>query len=451
VEGTSRGRGRGTSEPAGTPRRSVSLLGAVAIGIGGMVGGGIFAVLGEAVAMGGGGTPVAFALAGAVAASTAYSYARLSVAHPSRGGTITFIDVAFGRNLLSGSANLMLWLSYLVTIALYALAFGSYAATFLPGPASPLVRHLLVSAAVVVPAAVNIASARAVSRVETLVVILKLGLLGVVVAAGASGVDPAAIAPATWGSPLSLVVAGMVIFVAYEGFELIANAAEDVRNPARTLPRAFALAVGVVVALYVVVAAITVSAVSAAEIDQARDYALAVAAEPSLGRVGFVLVAAAALLATVSAINATIYGNARLGYILARDGELSASQAEERHDVPVAGTVTVAAISLVLANTVPLQSVAVIASASVLLVFTVTNAAAVRLAPAIGARPVLVRTATALSALALVVLVGHAATTNPSALAVLTAFVIASVAVEAWYGRRVRGHFLGRSYHRATG
>jgi amino acid transporter len=446
VTRTRRGRLPRVAPPPTPAGRVVGLAGAVAIGIGGMVGGGIFAVLGEAVALGRGGTPVAFALGGVVASLTAYSYARLSVAHPSRGGTITFIDVAFGRNLLSGSANLLLWLSYLVTIALYAIAFGSYAATFLPQPVSAVVHHLLVSAAIVVPAAVNIAGAGTVSRLETIVVVLKLVLLGVVIAAGASGLDPVALAPGGWGDPLSLVVAGMVVFVAYEGFELIANAAEDVRDPARTLPRAFALAVGIVVVLYVLVAAVTVSTVSPERIAEASDYALAVAAEPSLGHAGFVIVAVAAVLATLSAVNATIYGNARLGYILARDGELPASQAGERGGVPVAGTLTVAAVSLVLANTVPLESVAVIASASFLLVFTATNAAAARLAPGIGARPLVVRTATVVSAVALLALLWHAATATPAALLVLVAFLAVAVGVEAWYGRRVRGHFLGRRY-----
>jgi amino acid transporter len=430
VTRTRRGRLPRVAPPPTPAGRVVGLAGAVAIGIGGMVGGGIFAVLGEAVALGRGGTPVAFALGGVVASLTAYSYARLSVAHPSRGGTITFIDVAFGRNLLSGSANLLLWLSYLVTIALYAIAFGSYAATFLPQPVSAVVHHLLVSAAIVVPAAVNIAGAGTVSRLETIVVVLKLVLLGVVIAAGASGLDPVALAPGGWGDPLSLVVAGMVVFVAYEGFELIANAAEDVRDPARTLPRAFALAVGIVVVLYVLVAAVTVSTVSPERIAEASDYALAVAAEPSLGHAGFVIVAVAAVLATLSAVNATIYGNARLGYILARDGELPASQAGERGGVPVAGTLTVA----------------VIASASFLLVFTATNAAAARLAPGIGARPLVVRTATVVSAVALLALLWHAATATPAALLVLVAFLAVAVGVEAWYGRRVRGHFLGRRY-----
>ncbi len=425
---------------------SVSLLGAVAIGIGGMVGGGIFAVLGEAVSLAHGGTPVAFAIAGVVAALTAYSYAHLSVAHPSRGGTIAFVDAGFGRNLVSGGVNVMLWLSYLVTIALYAVAFGSYAATLLPGRGSSLVWHLLVSAAIVVPTLANIVSAGFVSRTETIVVVLKLALLAIVIAAGSAGMSGGRLSPQHWSDPLSLVVSGMVIFVAYEGFELIANAAEDVRDPRTTLPRAYYTAVGVVVVLYVVIAAITVSAVPASQIEAKKDYALSVAAEPSLGHAGFVLVAVAAVLATLSAINATIYGNARLGYNLALDGELPRSQGEERRGIPVDGALTIAAISLLFANLVPLQSIAIISSASFLLVFTVVNAAAVRLAPSIDARRGVVVTATVVSGVALATLVWHSASTDLPALAVFAGFLLVSGVGELIYGRYVRGHFLGRPY-----
>ena len=104
----------------------------VAIGVGGMVGGGIFAVLGLAVQLAHGGTPEAFALAGVVALLTTYSYAKLSVAYPSRGGTVTFLDRAFGAGMLTGSLNVLLWLSYVVMLSLYAFAFGSYGSTFLP-------------------------------------------------------------------------------------------------------------------------------------------------------------------------------------------------------------------------------------------------------------------------------------------------------------------------------
>ncbi len=442
--------GSGAGDAPTRSAGAVSLLGAVSIGIGGMVGGGIFAVLGEAVTLAHGGTPVAFAIAGVVAALTAYSYTRLSVAHPNRGGTITFVDLAFGRNVLSGGANVMLWLSYLVTIALYAVAFGSYATALLPGSPAPVVRHLFVSLAIVLPTVANVISARVVSRAETAVVVLKLALLAVIIAFGASGVSPASLAPSHWANPLSLAVSGMVIFVAYEGFELIANAAEDVRDPRRTLPRAYGLAVGIVIVLYVVIAAITVAAVPESKIEATKDYALAVAAEPSLGRTGFVLVAVAAVLATLSAINATIYGNARLGYTLAVEGELPPSQAIERRGLPLPGALTIAVIGLLLANLIPIEAIAIIASASFLLIFTVVNAAAFRLAARIGARRWLTGVAFAVSAVALVVLVWHSATTNLGALAVFVAFVLLSTVGEAVYGRFVRGHFLGRPYRGRT-
>jgi len=113
-------------------KRSIGYWAAVAIGVGGMVGGGIFAVLGLAVQLAHGGTFVAFFLAGIVALITSYSYAKLSVKFPSRGGTVEFLNQAFGTGLFTGGSNILLWLSYVVMLSLYSYAFGSYGATFFP-------------------------------------------------------------------------------------------------------------------------------------------------------------------------------------------------------------------------------------------------------------------------------------------------------------------------------
>ena len=117
----------------------------------------------------------------------------------------------------------------------------------------------------------------------------------------------------------------MIIFVAYEGFELIANTGADVRNPERTLPRAFYASVVTVIVLYLLIAAVTVGNLPLDKIAAAQDYALAAAARPMLGQAGFTLIAIAALLSTTSAINATLYGSARLSFIIAKDGELPES------------------------------------------------------------------------------------------------------------------------------
>ena len=304
-------------------KATIGFFGAVAIGIGGMVGGGIFAVLGEAVSLAHGSTSLAFIIAGSVAIVTAFAYARLSVAFPGRGGTVLFIDRAFGNNLASGSVNLMLWLSYLVTIALYANAFASYAETFFHGSGgSPFLRHLLISAAILLPTFINLTNASFVSRSETVIVLFKLLLLIVIIGFSLPAVGVVDVLPTELSLLPSIATAGLVIFVAYEGFELIANASDDVRNPGNTLPAAFFSSVVIVIMLYVIIGYVTVGAVPEQELLRAKDYALAVAARPSLGEAGFTIVAIAALLATFSAINATIYGNARLGYFLARDGEL---------------------------------------------------------------------------------------------------------------------------------
>jgi len=103
-----------------------------------MVGGGIFAVLGLAVQMAHGGTPIAFALGGVVALVTAYSYAHLSMTYPARGGTVEFLNQAFGPGILTGGLNVLLWLSYIAMLSLYAYAFGSYGASFFPEAVQPI-------------------------------------------------------------------------------------------------------------------------------------------------------------------------------------------------------------------------------------------------------------------------------------------------------------------------
>ncbi len=104
----------------------------LSIGIGGMVGGGIFAVTGLTVEVTKGAAPVAFLIAGIVALLTSYSYLKLTLRFPGEGGTVEFLNRAFGSGILTGAANILLLLSYVVLVAVYAYAFGSYGASFFP-------------------------------------------------------------------------------------------------------------------------------------------------------------------------------------------------------------------------------------------------------------------------------------------------------------------------------
>ncbi len=425
--------------------RSIGLLGAVSIGIGGMVGGGIFAVLGEAVSLAHGATAIAFAVAGLVAIFTAYSYVKLSVAYQSRGGTVTFIDKAFGDNILSGSVNFMLWLSYLVTISLYATAFASYGETFFTHQ-STLLNHALISGAILLPAVINLVSASFVGKSETVIVVIKVSLLVLVIVVGASYVDTGRMSPQNWSSPLSIVVAGMIIFVAYEGFELIANAAEDIKDPEKNLPRAFYLSVVIVITLYILISIITVGSVSEEVLVKAKDYALAEAAKPALGHTGFIIVASAALLSTFSAINATIYGNARLGYTIAKDGQLPKLLMDSKRDVPFNGVLYTTLFSLILANTINLTEIAIIGSASFLLLFFIVNISAYKLRKEIRASSFILVISSILTLLALATLMFHTYTSNPRAVVIFMTFIIISLLFELIYGRYVRGSLFNREY-----
>ncbi|WP_375724037.1 APC family permease [Arcobacter sp. KX21116] len=426
--------------------RTIGLFGAIAIGVGGMVGGGIFAVLGEAVSLAHGATVVAFLLAGFVAILTSYSYAKLSVKFQSKGGTVSFIDNAFGHNFLSGSVNFILWLSYLVTISLYAVAFASYAEVLFLDKSTFFMNHLFISLAIILPLVINLISASFVSKSETIIVIIKVVLLIVIIVSSASFVDTQRFNPSNWKDSFSILVAGMVIFVAYEGFELIANAAEDIKNPKSNLPRAFYGSVILVIILYALIAFITVGTVDESVLLKAKDYALAVAAKPALGQIGFTIVSIAALLATFSAINATIYGNGRLGFILAMEGELPKELNEEKNSIPSVSILVTAFFSLILANSIDLAQIAIIGSASFLLIFFIVNVAAFKLYKQINANRITLLISCIVSFVALSTLLIHTFFTNKQSILIFFVFIIISIIFEAIYGRMVRKHMLNRPY-----
>ncbi len=424
--------------------RSVGLLGAIAIGIGGMVGGGIFAVLGVVAGDAGGGAPLAFLLAGAVALLTASSYAVLSVTYPSRGGSVVFVDRVFGVRLVTGALNNLLWFGYLVTLSLYAAAFANYAATFFTsGSAAPAwLHHLLITVAIVVPTVLNLLSASIVAETETAIVAVKLAMLALVGGVGLSSVETSRISVSAWPSLPAIAAAGMLVFVAYEGFELIANAGDDIRRPRRNLPRALYLSVVIVIVLYVAIAFVTVGSLDPSRIAAVADFALAEAAKSSLGQFGFVVVAASAVLATLSAINATLYGTARLSYAIAREGELPPALERKVWSEPV-GLLITAGMSLLLANTLDLTEISSIASAMFLIVFGVVNAAAYRAHFGGTGR----RVAAALGVLgclaALSLLTNDTARHRPLALGILLAMMALSLLGEAlWLQHRRALHLV---------
>ncbi|MDK2826288.1 MAG: uncharacterized protein PWQ63_987 [Methanolobus sp.] len=421
---------------------SIGYLSAVSIGVGGMVGGGIFAVLGLAVKLGGGGTPIAFALAGLVALVTSYSYAKLSVRYPSEGGTVEFLNQAFGSGMITGGLNVLLWLSYVVMLSLYAYAFGSYGSTFFPASMQSVSRHILISGIVILMTAINVIGSKVVGRSEEWIVAFKVAILTIFIGGGLWSIRSQPVQITLGSGPIQLVAGGMIIFLAYEGFELIANTANDIKSPEKILPRAYYTAVLFVILLYVLIAYVTVSSVSTDTIVQAQDYALAVAAKPFLGTFGFNLISVAALLSTTSAINATLYGASRVSYIIAKDGELPEILDKKIWNRPVEGLLLTSIMTLFVANLFDLSSISIMGSAGFLLIFGAVNAANVRLHKRTKSKKWISITGIVACVVALMTLIWYVLTNSPADIYVLIVMVFLAFAVEYLYreytGRKIK-------------
>ncbi|XRE44903.1 putative amino acid permease, GabP family [Tenacibaculum discolor] len=357
--------------------KKIGLREVISIGIGGMVGGGIFAVLGLAVLLAKGGTPIAFLLAGILALLTSYSYVHLSKKYPDRGGTVKFINQGFGRTIFSGAINNLLWISYIVMLSLYASAFGSYAPNLWEITQNKTINfHIYASAIIIIATAINYYSIAVVGKIESYAVVIKLIILIGFIAIGAYGVignpNMAQLSISNWENPIKLFAGGMVIFVAYEGFELIANAAPDILNPEKNISKAYYYSVIFVIVLYIIIALVTVGSLPFNQIAKAQDYVLAEAAKPMLGQVGFTIITIAALISTFSAINASLYGGSKVNYEIAEDDELPHHFLAKFWNQPI-GLLITAIATLILVNTLNLESISTAGSVGFILIFGIVN------------------------------------------------------------------------------
>jgi len=418
-------------------KSKIGLKGAMSIGIGGMVGGGIFAVLGLAVSLGQGGTPVSFLIAGIIALVTSYSYVKLSLSYPDRGGTVKFINQGYGKGLFSGGINNLLWISYIIMLSLYASAFGSYAPNLYEITSSKTLDfHIYASAIILIATAINYYSIKVVGEIETYAVVIKLIILLAFVAIGAYGLfgNPnfSQLSIQNWESPFKLLTAGMVIFVAYEGFELIANSAPDMENPKKNIPKAYYYSVVFVILLYIAIAIITVGSLSFNEVAKSQEYVLAEAAKPMLGQMGFTIITIAALISTFSAINASLYGGSRVNFEIAEDDELPHQFTGLFWNQPI-GLLITAVATLVLVNTLNLESISTAGSIGFLLIFAIVNAVGFKLAKDINGNKIIPFIGLFLCSFALITLIVQQYSSNITGILISGGIIIICFVAEFIY------------------
>jgi amino acid transporter len=429
------------SSAAGPGSGQIGLVAAVSIGIGGMVGAGIFSILGVVAHAAGNAMWLAFAIGGVVALLSTYSYAKLGATFPSAGGATHFLVKSFGDGVLAGGLNLFMWAGYIISLALYATAFGGYAATFFTTAPSALLLKSLAVASVVLLTLVNAFGATFMGRWETFIVAVKVAILVLFSAVGLCFIRPGYLSPELWPETKSVLFGAGMLFIGYEGFGLITNAAADMREPRKLLPRALYISVILVIALYLAVSLTVTGNLSDYEIEQSKDYALAEAAKPFLGQFGFRLIAIAALFSTASAINATLFGSANVCYMIARDGELPAGLSWTEWKDATGGLLLTAALVVVVMLIFDLSGIAMMGSAAFLLIYAAVNVGHLKVRDQTGASAIVVWLSLLTCLAMFAILCVYTYQEQPRAIAALILIAAASFAAEwayrRWTGRRI--------------
>jgi amino acid transporter len=355
-----------------TRGKSLGVPELIAIALGGMVGGGIFTILGVSVAMIGAFTPVAIVIGGLIASLAAYSYVKLGVYYRDEGATYSFFKRSFPDSPLA--ASLIGWwviFGYISTLALYAYTFASYALSGSALSDTEWLRKLVAGAVLLTFTLINLWSVKGMGKIEDIMVYTKLLILGAIsfllISHGNASL-PTLIADSSQVTLMGILVASSITFVAYEGFQLVINAVEEMEQPERNIPRAIYAAIFLATTIYVVISLGAILAIPFDEIIRNQEYALAAGAENLLGHRGTELIIVGALLATSSAISGTVFGASRQMAVIAADGYFPRRLAHRAGRVPGTAIIAMSALAFLLVLVGSLQEILEFGSVTFLLV-----------------------------------------------------------------------------------
>lgn len=343
---------------------------ACAMAIGGMIGGGIFSVLGVTVDLAGHLAFAAFLAGGAIAMLTAHAYARLALRSGRSGGPFAYLREE-GHETGAAWVAWLLVAGYVFALAVYAFTFGHYLAHAL---GAPLVVARLAGVAVLLAfLAVNLRGVTASGLTEDLVVAVKLLVLGGIALVGLGMVSGERLSPLDDRGLLGVLLGAALIFVAYEGFELLPYDYDDLDDPPRTLPRALYLSVALVALVYVAVTLASQMLVSDRLLAEQKEVAFALVGQQGLGAFGLWAATVAALFSTGSAINATLFSTARLIRDVSVAGELPERLGQERRGLPATAIVSIALLGAAFSLLPGIVAVVAFGSLTFLLVFALVN------------------------------------------------------------------------------
>jgi amino acid transporter len=343
---------------------------ACAMAIGGMIGGGIFSVLGVTVDLAGHLAFAAFLLGGAIAMLTARAYARLAAHSGRSGGPFTYLREE-GHDVAAAWVAWLLIAGYVFALAVYAFTFGHYLAHALGAPGA--VAHLFSLGVMAGFVAINLRGVTASGLTEDVVVAVKLLVLGGVSLVGIGAFSAHRLSPLDDRGLLGVLLGASLIFVAYEGFELLPYDYDDIENPRRTLPRALYISVALVTVVYVAVTVASQMLVPDSLLTAQKEVAFAIVGQQALGTFGLWAATVAAVFSTGSAINATLFSTARLIRDVSAASELPATLGRERRGLPAAAIVSIAVLGGAFSLLPGVVGVVAFGSLTFLLVFALVN------------------------------------------------------------------------------
>jgi amino acid transporter len=425
----------GTGQPA-QEEKSLTLRGAIFLGIGSMVGAGIFALFGEAGAIAGAAVWISFLVGGIIALLQGYSFAKLGARYPSSGGMIDWIVRGYGSGLFTGGVVVLIYFSVIIITAMVAVSFGNYAASLFIGPDAPGIWvNIFTSLIVVLLTMLNIRGAEAVSKAQTAIVSIVLVVLTGFAIAMLTQLNPSLLTPANY-PPLSYVLASVALtFFAYLGFGVLAFTGGDLENPEKNLPRAMYISLGITMVLYIALAIGVFGTLTVDEVIANADTALAVAALPIFGQLGYTMISIAALFATTGATNSQLYVTIGGTFAMAKDGHLPPVFAKQRRRGGTQGLIISAVLTLIIANLFDLSAISSIGSAVALAVFAIITVAHLRMTGETKASKPILYLALIGTSLAILLFAWYTLQTAPQTFVSLTVIIILAWVVEAIWRR----------------
>jgi amino acid transporter len=416
---------------------TLSVRQAAFIGVASMVGAGIFSLLGAAGEVAGSAVWISFLLAGAVAVLQGYSFSKIGARYPSAGGLLEYVVRGYGNGHITGViAWLVLAVNAIIT-AMVAVSFGSYASAAIDADDPAFATKAFAALLIVAMSVLNSFGSQAVARVQSVVVVVVIGILSVFAVTTLANADFALLAPSTYPPTGDIVASVALTFFAFLGFGVITFTAAQLAKPARELPRAVYLALGIATVIYVAVALGVFGTLTVDEVIDSGGTALAVAAEPVLGQAGYWLMTVTALFATAGATNAGLYPAAGLCEHLASIGQFPPLLARRFGGRAPAGLVVTAVVAIVLAVGFNLNAIASIGSVVALVIFSLVGIGHLRIRDETGARP-LILVLGILAAVVVLVMFVPTLAEEPATVIALVVVLLQSVVLDVLW-KRARG------------